>query len=65
MHAPSDRNVLSNMPIAHEHVNSADTKVVEFQKSPPMSTYLVAIVIGEFEYMEGLSEDGPCLILEE
>ena len=32
-------------------------KVVSFNKSPIMSTYLVAFVIGEFEYVEGRTSD--------
>ena len=33
-------------------------KVVSFEKTPIMSTYLVAFVIGDFEHIEGKSSDG-------
>ncbi|KAG1651321.1 Puromycin-sensitive aminopeptidase [Nymphon striatum] len=42
---PKDRVALSNMN-------------VKFAPSPIMSTYLVAIVVGEYDYIEDTSEDG-------
>ena len=35
-----------------------DYRVVKFDKTPKMSTYLVAIVVGEYEFVEGKSEEG-------
>ncbi len=63
--APKDRTVHSNMPevaddkekdealekAADGEVGSGD-KLVRFDKSPIMSTYLVAVVVGEFEGVE-------------
>ncbi|KAG9395127.1 hypothetical protein J8273_0346 [Carpediemonas membranifera] len=49
---PSDYVAIGNMPIETEEEN--DGKVlVTFQQSPPMSTYLVALVVGPLEYVEG------------
>lgn len=31
---------------------------VQYERSPIMSTYLVALVIGDFDYIEGTSSDG-------
>uniref|UniRef100_A0A0C9QQX2 Aminopeptidase n=1 Tax=Wollemia nobilis TaxID=56998 RepID=A0A0C9QQX2_9CONI len=55
--APVDRVVLSNMP-AIEEKSDGSLKTVIFEESPLMSTYLVAIVVGEFEYIEGTSTAG-------
>ncbi|KAM4121393.1 hypothetical protein ACB094_01G002100 [Castanea mollissima] len=48
---------LSNMPIIEEKVDG-DLKTVSYQESPIMSTYLVAIVVGLFDYVEHLTSDG-------
>ncbi|XP_057851745.1 aminopeptidase M1 [Cryptomeria japonica] len=55
--APVDRVVLSNMPSIEEKIDGA-SKTVSFEESPLMSTYLVAIVVGEFDYIEGTSAAG-------
>lgn len=34
------------------------TKKVKFGRSPVMSTYLVAVVVGEYDFVEGKSSDG-------
>lgn len=44
---------LSNMDIARED-RRGTKKLVSFNKTPKMSTYLLAIVIGELEYVESL-----------
>ena len=48
---------LSNMPIMDEKVDG-NVKVVSYQESPIMSTYLVAIVVGLFDYVEDHTSDG-------
>jgi len=57
---PKDRVILSNMPEVSSVEDKEDpsTKVVTFATTPVMSTYLVAIVVGEFDYVEGKSEEG-------
>ena len=32
--------------------------MISFDTTPIMSTYLVAIVVGEYDYVEGESEEG-------
>ena len=48
---------LSNMPIANQTV-AGPIKTVRYVESPLMSTYLVAIVVGLLEYIEGVTPEG-------
>eukprot|EP01087_Luapelamoeba_hula_P011055 TRINITY_DN2978_c0_g1_i2.p1 TRINITY_DN2978_c0_g1~~TRINITY_DN2978_c0_g1_i2.p1 ORF type:complete len:911 (-),score=164.43 TRINITY_DN2978_c0_g1_i2:27-2624(-) len=48
---------ISNMPIKSEKADG-DNKVVVFDRSPIMSTYLLAMVVGELEYVEGKTTTG-------
>ncbi|EXB57658.1 Puromycin-sensitive aminopeptidase [Morus notabilis] len=54
---PSDLASLSNMPAIEEKVDG-HLKTVSYQESPIMSTYLVAIVVGLFDYVEDHTSDG-------
>ncbi|KAG9511390.1 Puromycin-sensitive aminopeptidase, partial [Fragariocoptes setiger] len=54
-----DRTALSNMNVVEETKNSNGKRVVKFATSPIMSTYLVACVVGEFDYVEGKCGDRP------
>jgi puromycin-sensitive aminopeptidase len=45
---PRRNTVLSNAPIAGESV-SGPRKTVRFRETPPLSTYLMALVVGELE----------------
>ncbi|XP_039055030.1 aminopeptidase M1-like isoform X2 [Hibiscus syriacus] len=54
---PSELVALSNMPVIEEKVNGP-LKTVFFQESPIMSTYLVAVVVGLFDYVEDHTPDG-------
>ncbi|XP_031371428.1 aminopeptidase M1-like isoform X2 [Punica granatum] len=54
---PSELVALSNMTIIDEKVDGP-TKTVFYQESPIMSTYLVAVVIGLFDYVEDHTSDG-------
>lgn len=45
--------VLSNMPLDHTHSSKASRLIsYHFERSPPMSTYLVAWVVGELAHVE-------------
>ncbi|XP_034944824.1 puromycin-sensitive aminopeptidase [Chelonus insularis] len=48
---------LSNMPVEKCQVYD-NLEVLTFLKTPIMSTYLLAIVIGEFDYLESKTTDG-------
>lgn len=45
------------MPIANQTVTGT-IKTISYQESPLMSTYLVAIVVGLLEYIEGVTPEG-------
>jgi puromycin-sensitive aminopeptidase len=57
---PADRVALSNMPVKKEAACETDAalKVVEFDRTPIMSSYLLAFVVGEYDYVEGKDSDG-------
>lgn len=55
---PQNRIGLSNMPVVKEEKLPGDLKLLKFDCSPVMSTYLVAVVVGEYDYVEGKSADG-------
>ncbi|CAB4266596.1 unnamed protein product [Prunus armeniaca] len=64
---PSELVALSNMPVVEEKVHG-HLKTVSFQASPIRSTYLVAVVVGLFDYVEDHTSDGelihnvPCFV---
>lgn len=45
------------MPVLDEKVEG-NIKIVQYQESPIMSTYLVAAVVGLFDYVEDQTPDG-------
>ncbi|CRL03424.1 CLUMA_CG016271, isoform A [Clunio marinus] len=55
---PQDRVGLSNMPVVKEENLDNNLKLLKFDRSPIMSTYLVAVVVGEYDYVEARSDDG-------
>ncbi|XP_017474998.1 PREDICTED: puromycin-sensitive aminopeptidase-like isoform X1 [Rhagoletis zephyria] len=55
---PLDRIALSNMPEVKEENLGHNLRRISFDRTPIMSTYLVAVVVGEYDYVEGKSEDG-------
>ncbi|XP_023296765.2 puromycin-sensitive aminopeptidase isoform X2 [Lucilia cuprina] len=55
---PEDRVALSNMPVKSENLLEGGLRRISFDRTPIMSTYLVAVVVGEYDYVEGKSEDG-------
>lgn len=48
---------LSNMSVLSDSIVDSN-RIIKFNRSPIMSTYLVAFVIGEFDYLETKSECG-------
>ncbi|ESW08851.1 hypothetical protein PHAVU_009G079500 [Phaseolus vulgaris] len=54
---PSELVALSNMPVVEE-ITNGNLKTVSYQESPIMSTYLVAVVVGLFDYVEDHTSDG-------
>jgi len=55
--AEKDLTCLSNMDVAaetevHSEISGSTKKAVKFNKSPLMSTYLLAFIIGELNYIE-------------
>lgn len=55
MNIPEEMTGISNMPIDSETVEN-NRKILQFQKTPPMSTYLLYMGAGLFDYIE-LSKD--------
>ncbi|KAF9883029.1 hypothetical protein FE257_004312 [Aspergillus nanangensis] len=54
---PSGQTALSNMPVKAERDGSkTGLKFVTFEKTPVMSTYLLAWAIGDFEYVEAMTQ---------
>ena len=51
------------MPVCQENSDGI-LKSVQFEESPIMSTYLVAVVIGLFDYIEDKTSDGLDATLE-
>ncbi|KAK3096131.1 hypothetical protein FSP39_023548 [Pinctada imbricata] len=57
---PKDRVALSNMPVKSESASETDPnlKVVTYERTPIMSTYLLAFIVGEYDYVEDKDSDG-------
>lgn len=53
---PIDATILSNTEIKQQ-INNNNTKTIVFYTTPKMSTYLVAFIIGDLEYVEGKTKD--------
>ena len=64
---PEQMRAISNMPIVQETRLDDHKKRVEFQPSPVMSSYLLAVVVGEFdflsEFVEGVEVFSYLLVL--
>ena len=57
--APIDRVAVSNMPISKTITKiSENIREYYFSKSPKMSTYLLAFVVGEFDYLSCFTSEG-------
>ncbi|KAI7997685.1 Aminopeptidase M1 [Camellia lanceoleosa] len=57
LEVPSELTALSNMPAVDENVDGK-IKTIHYQESPIMSTYLVAVGIGLFDFVEDHTSDG-------
>ncbi|MDE2311586.1 MAG: M1 family metallopeptidase [Patescibacteria group bacterium] len=55
---PENLSAISNTLPSAIKEHEAGYKVVSFTPSPKMSTYLVALIVGEFEYLEGRTNNG-------
>lgn len=53
---PDDQVALSNMPEKEVKKSKDGFKIVSFEKTPIMSTYLVAWAVGDFEYIEDFTK---------
>ncbi|KAJ5044098.1 hypothetical protein NUH16_000895 [Penicillium rubens] len=54
---PKGQTALSNMPVQSERDgHKPGLKFVTFEKTPVMSTYLLAWAVGDFEYVEAMTE---------
>ncbi|OGM43558.1 aminopeptidase [Aspergillus bombycis] len=53
---PNGQTALSNMPVKSEREGSSPgLKVVSFERTPVMSTYLLAWAVGDFEFVEAMT----------
>ena len=55
---PKHVQVISNTTEASISSHEQGIKIVRFEPSPKMSTYLLALIIGEFEHLAGKSKNG-------
>lgn len=55
--SPKSEAVVSNMPPQHQNEQHGKL-VTTFQPTPQMSTYLLAFVFGEMEYLESTTKEG-------
>ncbi|KAG6024767.1 hypothetical protein E4U41_001688 [Claviceps citrina] len=53
---PADQVALSNMPVKDIRPTKDGWQLVSFETSPVMSTYLLAWAVGDFEYLEQLTD---------
>jgi aminopeptidase N len=53
---PEDQVALSNMPVKSVQKGKIGLQVVSFDRTPIMSTYLLAWAVGDFEYVEDFTK---------
>ncbi len=58
---PAHTTAISNTAESQILEHESGFKVVEFAPTPKMSTYLLAFIVGEFEYIEGKSDKGKVI----
>ncbi|MEK6907318.1 MAG: M1 family metallopeptidase [Nanoarchaeota archaeon] len=57
LNIPKNLQAISNMPVK-KLSNKGNLKTIIFEETPIMSTYLLAFVISELEYLEGKTKQG-------
>ena len=55
---PTHLTALANTSVAREQVNDDGTSTICFKKTPPMSTYYLAFIVGDLASIEQVSSDG-------
>ncbi len=55
---PEHMTALSNMPVSRETSSEPGWKTVSYEKTPVMSTYLLAMVVAELDYLEDNDRNG-------
>nr|APA21554.1 puromycin-sensitive aminopeptidase [Haliotis discus hannai] len=56
---PKEKVALSNMPVKSDTPDkNPNWRVVEYDRTPVMSTYLLAFIVGDYDYVEGKDADG-------
>ena len=55
---PSDLTAISNMPVASETEVRPGVKVVRYEKTPIVSTYLLAFIVGDLDWIEHTDAGG-------
>ena len=58
---PSHLSAISNTPIVSDTPEGDGLRRVQFAETPPMSTYLLAFIVGELDSIEGRSRDGTLI----
>ena len=55
---PSNLTAVSNTAVVNETLEPSGVKRVRFGETPPMSTYLLAFIVGDLDSVEAVSQDG-------
>ena len=58
---PSDMVAESNMPVVSVEEVRPGVKAVRYAETPVMSTYLLAFIIGDLSYIEGVADNGTLM----